>query len=53
MIKTRYMSIYIEGAQNTGKTTLIKNVKNRFPSICIMNEIARTVIKKKIFHMKI
>lgn len=41
------MSIYIEGAQNTGKTTLIKNVKNRFPSICIMNEIARTVIKEK------
>ena len=36
----------IEGAQSTGKTTLINQFKFLFPDMTTITEVARTVIKE-------
>ncbi|WNE41370.1 MAG: Cytidylate kinase [Mycoplasmataceae bacterium] len=45
--ESKIKAIYIEGAQSTGKTTLIKKIKDKFPSLHIANEVARLIIKEK------
>lgn len=36
--------IIVEGAQSTGKSTLINNMKDILPQTSIVSEVARTVI---------